>query len=198
MPTQPSQLTYDGVLELFRQSDKEFNRKLDRMIEETDRKFQESAEQIKETNKRIAALGSRIGEIVENMVSGNIVEKFQALGYDVTGCSPNKSFKYKDLGISGEIDLFLDDGDVAILIEVKTTLETTDVREHIERLEKYRRYTDARRLGRQSRFIGAVAGAVVKDDAAKFAQENGLYVIVQSGDAVEIIPPPEGFSAKEW
>jgi len=46
--------------------------------------------------------------------------------------------------------------------------------------------------------IGAVAGAVVEGDAAEFAQENGMYVIVQSGKAVEILTPPEGFKPKEW
>ena len=31
-----------------------------------------------------------------------------------------------------------------------------------------------------------------------FAHENGMYVIVQSGEAVEIVQTPEGFKAKEW
>ena len=47
------------------------------------------------------------------------------------------------------------------------------------------------------RFIGAVAGAVVKDDAMDFVHTNGLYTIVQSSEAVEIAPTPEGFRAKE-
>ena len=118
-------------------------------------------------------------------------------GYDVTECSRNRFFENKKLAIRGEIDLFLEDGDVAILIEVKTTLETMDVRNHIERLEKYRRYTDAKGSDKR-RFIGAVAGAIVSDEAADFAQKNGLYVIVQSGRAVEIVTPPDGFTAKEW
>jgi hypothetical protein len=48
------------------------------------------------------------------------------------------------------------------------------------------------------RFIGAVAGAVIKGDSEEFAHENGMYVIVQSGEAVEIVTPPKGFKAKEW
>ena len=197
MPEQQVPLTYEGVLEMFRKTDLKFQ-DTDRKFQETDLKMQETDRKIKETGRQIAALGSRIGEIVENMVKGNIIEKFQVLGYDVTGCSPNKSFKNKALGISGEIDLLLDDGDVAVLIEVKTTLETADVRSHIERLAKYRRYADARGFGDQQRFIGAVAGTVVKDEAAEFAQNNGMYVIVQSGEAVKIITPPVGFQAKEW
>lgn len=207
MSKQKSALTYEGVLEMIRQVSeqmKETDRKLERMFQKTDRKFQETDQQMKRTDqqmkrteRQIAALGSRIGEIIENMVKGNIVEKFQTLGYEVTQYSRNKFFEYKKLGIRGEVDLFLENGDVAILVEVKTTLETTDVRDHIERLKKYRRYTNAT-SGDKRNFIGVVAGAVVTDEAAVFAHQNGMYVIVQSGEAVEIVMPPDGFAAKKW
>jgi len=219
-----SALTYEGILEMFRETDrqmqetrqqmketdrrmqetdrqmKETDRRMaetDRQMKETDRRMAETDRQMKETDKKISALGSRIGEIIESMVKGNIVTKFQELGYEVTECSRNKYFENKKLGIRGEIDLFLDDGEVAILIEVKTTLETADVRSHIERLEKYRRCTDAKGVNKR-RFIGAVAGAVATDEAVNFAQESGLYAIVQSGKAVEIVAPSDGFRAKEW
>ena len=76
-------------------------------------------------------------------------------------------------------------------------METADVCNHIERLEKFRRCTDAKGVDKR-RFIGAVAGAVVKGDAADVAMENGMYVIVQSGEAIKILPQPEGFVAKKW
>jgi len=197
MIEQQGALTYEGILEMFRETDRQM-KETDRKLKENAEQQKENARQMKETDRKISALGSRIGEIVENMVSGNIVDKFQALGYEVTECSRNKRFEYKKLGIRGEIDLFLDDGDIAILIEVKTSLETADVRNHIERLEKYRRYTDAKGSGDRRRFVGAVAGAVVSDEAASFALQSGLYVIVQSGSAVEIVTPPDGFTAREW
>ena len=200
-------LTYEGILEMFRETRqqiqenalqmKETDRKLDRLFAETNLQMKETNLRMKETDKKISALGSRIGEIVEKMVEGNIVEKFNDLGYEVTEFNRYKSFENKKLGIRGEIDLFLDDGEVAILIEVKTTLETTDVRNHIERMEKYRMYTDAKGVNKR-RFVGAVAGAIAADEAIRFAQESGLYVIVQSGKAVEILTPPDGFRAKEW
>jgi len=186
MPEQP--LTYEGVWEMFRETDRRF--------QETDRRFQETARQMKATDKKISALGSRIGKIIENMVAGNIVKMFQAYNYDIVQCGRNVKYEYKKLGIRGEIDLFLEDGEVAILIEVKTTLETADVRKHIRQLEEYRRCADAR--GDKRRFVGAVAGAVVEGEARDFAHENGMYVIVQSGKAVEIVPVPEGFQAKKW
>jgi len=180
----------------YREQMKESDRKYQEQMKESDRKLQE---QMKKTDRKISALGSRIGEIVANMVKGNIVKKFQALGYDgIDDLYENRKFNNKKLGIHGEIDLILENGEIAILIEVKTTLETADVRKHIERLEKYRRHIDAKGSGDKRCFIGAVAGAVVRDEAAEFAQENGLYVIVQSGRAVEILTPPEGFTAKKW
>jgi len=54
-----------------------------------------------------------------------------------------------------------------------------------------------RKLERDTSF-GAIAGAVVDEEAIKFAHENGLYTIVQSGEAVDIVPTPEGFKAREW
>ena len=200
------QLTYQGVLEMFRESREEFReireqfresgRESDRRIKEIDRILKETAQVAREAHKKISALGSRIGEIIENMVAGNIVGKFQSLGYEITQCGRNIDYEYKKLKISGEIDLFLEDGDVAILVEVKTSLQETDVTRHIERLEEYRRYADAR--GDKRRFLGAVAGAVVKKGVMNFAHANGMYVIIQSGEAVEIVPVPDGFQAKKW
>ena len=182
MSAPQSPLTYERLLEMFQR---------------TELMFQETREQMKETDKKISALGSRIGEIIENMVRGNIVGKFRALNYVVTKYYANAFFDKDELDIHGEIDLFLENGDVAILVEVKTTLKTEDIRDHIERIEKYRRYTDANG-GDKRHYIGAVAGAVVSKETIQYAHKNGMYVIVQSGEAVEIITPPEGFQAKEW
>jgi predicted AAA+ superfamily ATPase len=179
------------------------------MIRESERERKEFARKTEEwrvefererekTNRIIASLGSRIGEIVEHMIQGNIVNKFQALGYEITQYSRNTIFENRELDIRGEIDFFLNDGNTDILIEVKTSLEIPDIHEHIERMEKYRRYFDAKDDKRPRRFVGAVAGAVVKDNAKQFAHKNGMYVITQSGEAVEILPLPKDFKAKEW
>ncbi len=174
------------------------------MADEEKRRSQELDRRFRETSQKISALGSRIGEIVENMVGGDIVNQFRELGYDVSLLSRNIRFGVQGLTECGEIDLFLEDGDTAILIEVKTNLKTEDVVEHVERLEKFRRYinekTDPGSLANPDKrqFVGAVAGAVVEPNVAAFAQKLGMYVIVQSGTAVEILPSPEDFVAKKW
>ena len=214
------QLTYESVLELIRENSREFTRSLkeqgaefDRLMKnqsaafrqemqerdaEYDKMRQETDRRMKETDKKISALGSRIGEIVENMLGGRILDKFHALGYEVDDYTRNHSFRLSKLGIKGEIDLILHNGDISILIEVKTTLDTADVRQHIERIDKYRTYADARWGDTTIRYIGAVAGAVVEDKVVDFAHENGLYTIVQSGEGVEIVEVPKNFQARVW
>jgi len=209
MSEQP--LTYEGILELFRKADRRI-KKTERQMKardaeyarekkERDAEYERMARKTELAMERmcqeIGGLGNSIGRMVEHMIGGRILEKFQVLGYEVDYYTRNHFFSAKKLGVKGEIDLILHDGDVSILIEVKTTLETADVRKHLEKMEKYRVYADARG-NEPTRFIGAVAGAVVDDETKNFALENGLYVIVQSGDAVEIVPTPEGFKAKEW
>ena len=191
---------------------RESGAEFDRRMAETERLRQEgAAEYAREKKERDAAFDLRmekigsevgkitgsIGRIVEHMLGGKILEKFHALGYNVDDYTRNHFFSVKKLGIRGEIDLMLHDGDVSILIEVKTTLDIADVRRFLETMRKYRIYTDARWKD-TPRYVGAVAGAVVDDNAMQFAHENGLFVIVQSGEAVDILPTPEGFQAKHW
>jgi len=180
----------ESRLEYNRQAE-EYNRKFNERMEETDRI-------VKATATIVGALGNKVGEMVEKLVGeGNLVEQFRELGHEIKYHSRHRRFGKKGTAESGEIDLFMEDGDVAILVEVKTTLKMDHVVEHIERMEKYRRFVDADGKNGK-RFIGAVAGTVIAENVINLAHESGLYVIIQSARAVEIIDSPEGFKAKEW
>ena len=219
MSEQP--LTYEGILELFRQAERrmekfeqerkasaaEYAREKKERDAEYERRMRKTELAMERMCQEIGGLGNSIGRIIEHMIGERIIEKFQALGYNVTHpVVRNCSFSSTKLGLYGEFDLTLVDSDIIILIEVKTTLETSHVRKHLKKIEEYHNHIAAegfvqphvRHLLPNTRFIGAVAGAVVTDEAKDFALENGLYVIVQSGEAVEILQTPEGFKAKEW
>jgi hypothetical protein len=77
-------------------------------------------------------------------------------------------------------------------VEVKTQVNTGDVREHIERMEKLRQYFDLH--NDQRKLFGAVA--IIPDNVRDFALKQGFYVIEQSGDNVAI-QEPEG-SPRAW
>jgi hypothetical protein len=39
---------------------------------------------------------------------------------------------------------------------------------------------------------------VVSNEVKKYAQKKGLYVLVQSGDLIEVAEAPQQFKAREW
>ena len=179
----------------------------DKLRQETERQFKKTDEQLKRTQKVIGNLGNNIGAMVENMIGEGIVGKFQALGFEVT--SPVRrghSFLNTKIGVAGEFDLMLVDTDIIIIIEVKLNLGISDVRQFLEQIEKYRRHINAvgfvkppfTHLLPHTHFIGAVAGGAIDEKAMEFAHENGLFVIEQAGDAVNIVPSPEGFQPRKW
>ena len=130
------------------------------------------------------------------MVLPNINEKFNKLGFAFTRSSPNvKIINLENPEESFEVDVFLENGEVAIAIEVKSKPNQDDVDEHILQMEKLRRYADKRQDKR--RLQGAVAGAVLSDSVRAYILKKGFYLIEQAGDTV-MITVPKGFKAKDW
>jgi hypothetical protein len=167
----------------------------DRKIKETDRIVKETARQMKETDRKISRMGNRIGELIEHIITPNIVEKFNKKGFVFGRIGPNVCYKGKDNRTITEVDILLENGDIALAVEVKSKLTIADVQEHVERMEKLRRYADNH--GDKRRLMGAVAGAVIPDGVKPFAFKNGFYVIEQTGDTVTI-NAPKNFIPREW
>jgi len=197
MSQQQNATTYEDVLGLI-QKVADQTRKTERLVRKTAKQMKETDKRMKETNITVGSLGNKVGDMVEKLLGeGKLVAQFRELGHRVKTHSQNKKFGEEGTTDCGEIDLFMEDGDVAILVEAKTTLRKDDVTDHIERLEKYRRFADAEGYPKK-RLVGAVAGTVIAENVINFAHEKGLYVIVQSARAVEIMPSPDGFVAHEW
>jgi hypothetical protein len=162
---------------------------------ETDRKMQETDRKIAELSKNIGGLNGSLGRIMESMFSAKLWELFTSLGYEFTkGCRDLKFREQKR--VIAEADIFLENGEYAMPVEIKTILSREDVDGHLERIEKIRGYMDAKGDGR--RLVGAVAGGSVGEDALRYAHKNGLYVLVQSGDAAALAELPPGFKPKTW
>ena len=211
------QIIYDGferVWKLFEKTDheiqelKQFLRDLsqetERKFQETERKFQESERQFREmsqesarqfremsqeTDKKInkvsqaiGQLGGRWGEFIESMVKPAVVRLFQQRGLAVHEVHHHLTSKRN--GLAAEIDLLVTNDEYCVAIEVKSFLSVDDVKAHRERLEKFKilfpRYSDAK-------LLGAVAGAVVYEDVAKYAYRQGFFILGQKGENMEIL-----------
>ncbi|MCL1849429.1 MAG: hypothetical protein FWF83_07150, partial [Clostridiales bacterium] len=84
----------------------------------------------------------------------------------------------------------------AMIVEVKTKLESTDVDKHLERISLLRKYFDERNDKRK--LIGAVAGGIASEEVVAYAFEKGFFVVEQSGEAISVADTPEGFKPQKW
>ena len=152
----------------------EILRKLAVSSEETDCK-------LKEVTKAIGRLGNRLGEFVEEMVRPAVVRLFQQRGIAVHQVFRG-AYAERD-GDAMEIDLLVVNSVDVVLVEVKSELKVDDVKEHTLRLDRFKKL-----FPQYANFhvMGAVAGMVVAEETARFAYRQGLFVLAQSGDTVEI------------
>ena len=128
------------------------------------------------------------------MIAPNLREKFREFGYDFPSASPNSNVSDRANNIYLEIDIRLENGDKAMLVEVKTKPTAEHIQEHIERLEKMRKYADLH--GDKRTFLGAIAGVVMTLNVKNLALKQGFYVIEPSGENFKITPPTD--KPKEW
>ncbi|MDR0760539.1 MAG: hypothetical protein LBF74_10600 [Treponema sp.] len=178
----------------FEETDRQF-KETARRFEETDHRFKETDRKFQETDRKISKLGSRIGDLVEELIVPNILGKFNQLGYVFGKVAPNVRYSDPQGRIIAEVDILLENGDAALAVEVKTSLTNSDVRDHAARMEKLRCYADEHQDKRK--LLGAVAGAIASEEVKAFAVKYGFFVLEQSGDTVRI-SVPEGFKPREW
>jgi hypothetical protein len=197
-------LTFEKVWAMFQESDRrirelsaETDRRMRESSEETDRKIREVAQHIKETDRQIGKLGNRFGELAEHLVAPNIVQKFNALGFHFDEISGLRQIIYDESSGQkiAEFDIFLENGDSIVGVEVKSKPSYDDVEDHARRLRILRLTKD--RKNDKRKIYGALAGAIMPDSVKNAALKEGMYVITQTGDTVKI-DVPEGFIPKAW
>ncbi|MBF0436400.1 MAG: DUF3782 domain-containing protein [Magnetococcales bacterium] len=191
----PQEITIDDIWKLFQETDRQM-KETDRQMKETDRRIQETDRQMKETDQRmketdriikevsmqIGKLGGRLGEFVESMVAPACETLFAERGIPIHRVSPRVKAKL-DGGRHMEIDLLVVNSDIVSLVEVKSKLTVEDVQDHIKKMEEFKEFFPEYA---NRKVIGAVAGMVVDENVVRFAIKKGLFVMVQSGDAVRI------------
>lgn len=172
-------------------------------FQETERRFQETERflkalsqetdrKIKEVTTSIGRLGNKLGDFVEEMVRPAAVRLFQERGITVHEVHQNVTARRAEGAI--EVDLLVvNDGD-AVAIECKSTLGVDDINEHLARLGKLKQLLPTYA---NKRVLGAVTGMVIPDNVAQYAYRNGLYVIGQTGDHLQIRNDAE-FCPRVW
>ncbi|MDT9303250.1 MAG: hypothetical protein P5695_23925 [Limnospira sp. PMC 1281.21] len=194
--SEESDRRFEETKQLLQRQSEESDRRFREQSEESDRRFRETEriiqQQNQQLNRQLGELGNRLGEFVEWQVRPAVVQLFQRRGIAVNEFHPNISVKR--FGEAIEIDLLVVNTDQAILVEVKSKLTETDINEHLERLEKFKRLMPAYR---DFHAMGAVAGMVVPEEVASYGYRRGLFVLAQSGDSVVILNDDK-FRPRQW
>ena len=201
------ELTKQDILELFAQSDRRFEERLAKEAAEREKSRQAFEEQLakeaaereksrKEFDKRIGEIAGTWGRFVHEMVEPNILELFKARGIELTS-SFSKVKQKKDGQPFYEIDMLLVNNMYVVAVEVKSTLNVADVDEHLERLDKIRTCPPDRFDFTGISLLGAVAGMIIDQNADWYAMKQGLYVLRQAGNLIEIANDAS-FTPKEW
>ncbi|MCA1917705.1 hypothetical protein, partial [Methanospirillum hungatei] len=138
-------LTFEKVWLMFQETDKRFketDQLLKEKFKETDKKFQETdqilREKFKETDKKLNKLEqlftSQWGKLVESLVEGDILTILNQWGIEVTDTIKRRSGR-RD-GVDYEFDIIAINGSEIVIIEVKTTLRPEDIRHFLKKLSQ--------------------------------------------------------------
>ena len=200
---QEMQLANEESRQRMDKANEESRQRMEKVNEETRRQIQESQQRIEknladfktEMDKVVGKLGNSLGQLTESMFSADLWEKFKDYGIPVSMQSVHHEFNDGKRNLA-EADIYIQNGEFAIPVEVKTKLSIDDVNEHLKRIKVIRRYLDTRNDKRK--LMGAVAGATVPENVKQYAWKKGLFVLVPSGESVTIADVPENFKAREW
>ena len=215
--------SFQEIWELFKETDRKFKetdrkfKETDQKFKETDRKFEkteqilakrhaETEKVIQDVGREIEELGKKVEQVNESVnkltgkwgrfVEGLILPAVQRL-FQERGIRIEQVFQRARVERNGarmEIDILASDSEYAVLIEAKSTLTVDDVREHLDRLQKFKTFFP---LYRDHKVVGAVAGIVIEEGVDRFAYRSGLFVIGQKGDTVTILNDKK-FVPKKW
>jgi len=152
-------------------------------IRETQQAHKETEKAIKETQKNLGGLNNTLGSMVEHILTPNLPQKFRKLGYSFNRIA---TYKFAE-GVYAQIDGMLENGTQAVAVEVKTTLRQGDIDDHIDRMEKIRKYADEH--GDKRQFMGAMAATITDAPTKNYALKKGLFVIEPSGEDVKVTKP---------
>ncbi len=156
---------------------------------ETDKRFRETDKQIK---KAFNLFTSQWGRLVESLVEGDLPRVLQERGIMVKR-TVERAKSDNDKGY--EFDIIAVNGDVCVVVEVKTTLRPDDITEFLKKLKHFREWLPE--YAGKHRVLGAVAYIRVDSNSDKMAEKSGLFTIRATGKSARIVNP-EGFEPKEF
>ncbi len=179
-------------IEELRESQRESRRETDRALREssreTERFLKESAAKrdiaIEQAIRNLSGVFStQWGRLVEALVEPSCVEQFQARGVKIAR-SFQRAEGIDSEGRRTEVDVLLVNGEEVVAVEVKTTLKSGDIDNHVARLSHFKSYFPeyASKV-----VLGAVAALRFDAGSDRRAYRKGLFVLRPSNGVARIV-----------
>ena len=198
-------ITYEEVLASFkelanaqrltekarREGEKALRESLRESQQKTEKALRELSKSLKESNRELtknlnAANGNfnnKWGNFLENLVKGDLVKLLSKRNIKVDMVRSRLVASDSTGKEVGEFDLVAMNGKEIVAVEVKTALTKEKVEKFINKLKMFKKYFSEHR---DKVLYGGVAFLCEPQDeeaesAAKYAEENGLFVILSPG-----------------
>ena len=162
---------------------RESQKETDRQMKETDKRLDKRLNKLSESiDKANGNFNNKWGEFMEKLVKGDLINLLQDRGIEVTAIHHRIEIRGKNKNREAEFDLAAVNGEVAVIFEVKTSLEISDVHDFLKKLKTFKD-----RLGHTGKKIyGGIAYLDTDKNAGKFAIKKGLFVIESPGGDAQV------------
>ena len=176
---------------------KQTDKMMKEQIKETGKKMQETdrqmKEQIKETKKLENLFTGQWGKLMETLVEGDLIKLLKEKNIAVERTTQNLKGEWE--GKEWEIDILAINGKEVVVVEVKTTLAVSYVRNFIKKILKNFTVLNPEHKGKT--IYGAVAYLKANQGSHTYAEKEGLFVIKATGSSSSIINK-KGFRPKKF
>ena len=132
------------------------------------------------------------GKLMETLVEGDLIRLLNERGVYVNDIAREREKIFE--GKEYEFDIVAIDGDIIVVVEVKTTLRLRDINAFIKKLEMFKtifpRYRD-------NKILGAMAWLKANEGGKQRVIREGLFAIKATGNSSSIVNP-ENFKPKAF
>ena len=182
--------------ESMQETDRKFNELMQKSIQEADRRFAKTEKFLESIGKQIGGLHNSFGELAEHLIAPGVVDRMNEHGYhfDIVHQRGLKIYDDKK-NIKAEVDIYLENSDFIMAVEIKADPNNKDIEHHIRRLEILREYRNRHKDTRKIR--GAIAAAIISTDLKQAMLDAGFYVLEQAGDTIKM-DIPQDFVPRDW
>ena len=163
---------------------REAQKKTEKALRELAKNLKESSQELtKNLNAANGNFNNKWGKFLENLVKGDLVKLLSKRNIKVDMVRSRLVASDSTGKEVGEFDLVAMNGKEIVTVEVKTTLTKEKVEKFINKLRIFKKYFSEHR---DKVLYGGVAFLCEPEDeegvsAAKYAEENGLFVILSPG-----------------